>query len=167
MSSLMWLQSTSTFHFFMCGFLYLGPCYQSLERCFAEGRFGRIVLAALVLPLLSVTSEIGTITFIYLLSGICCYFTLAQLFERKQILSTKANLNSLKSPLLACTHLNRKFTGRGCEVKTTTTPALQSMAQSSCPCTTRKGCWGCPDVSQLAPVGWQTCHRVCRRPERL
>lgn len=50
-----------------------------------------MVLAALVLLLLSVTSETGTTDFIHLLSGICCYLMLAQLCERKEILSTKAN----------------------------------------------------------------------------
>lgn len=44
--------------------------------------------------------------------------------------------------------------------------ALQQMAQNSCPCT-RKGCWGCPQVSQLAPLGWQMFHGVSRRPESL
>lgn len=65
--------------------VFLGPCYLSLGRCFAENRSGRMVLAAPNLHLLSVTSEAGTIAFIHLLSGICCYFTLDQLFKRTEI----------------------------------------------------------------------------------
>lgn len=111
-------------------FFHLCPYYKSLERCFAEGRFGRMVLAALVLPMLAVTADTGTIALLHLLIGICCYLMLAQLLERKEILSTKAHVSSLKLALLAHNHLNGKFTGKGCEVEATTTPALQSVTQT-------------------------------------
>lgn len=81
MPSLTWLKSRSTFHFFVCLFVCLCPCYQSLERRFAEGRCRRV--AALVLALPSVTTERGTISFIHLLNRTCCHFTV-QWFERRR-----------------------------------------------------------------------------------
>lgn len=160
----MWLQSTSRFHFFVCGFFLFGSLLpvagETLcRRQVWDDGFGCTGL---------------TLALRHLRDRHSCFcpsskwdMPLPQHFERKEILSTKANLNSLKLPLLARNHLDRKFTGKGCEVEATMTQLCSQWLKAVARVRPRRG--GLELHRRVPPStsGMVDVPRVSRRPEKL